>query len=189
MHELTTMNVQMRLITADTIDSLTTAGKRSLGNFQTWTKKEMPEEPIEKVKIEKLLNQKLSDDEYQAIVDPAVPEPEMVEFEPKANDTDEPMVLQPLEMESDSDYESESEPLPNMPHLPKYITQPVPQQVQSVLSPIQLQVQQNPLPTVVQAEPVPEPISEPVAESGSEPVTESVTEPVKKDVKKISFSK
>ncbi len=69
MHELTTMNVQMRLITADTIDSLTTAGKRSLGEFATWSKKEPPA-LLEKEKIESLLNQPLSDDEYKAIVDP-----------------------------------------------------------------------------------------------------------------------
>jgi DNA-directed RNA polymerase II subunit RPB2 len=70
-HELTTMNVQMRLITADTIESLTTAGKRSLGSFQEWIKKDT--KTLEKDKIEKLLNQPLSEEEYRAITLPEPP--------------------------------------------------------------------------------------------------------------------
>jgi hypothetical protein len=82
MHELTTMNVQMRLITADTIDSLTTAGKRSMGEFKTWAKKEPPL-VLEKQKVEKLLNQTLSDEEFKAIVDPELePMGELEEYEP-----------------------------------------------------------------------------------------------------------
>jgi DNA-directed RNA polymerase II subunit RPB2 len=82
MHELTTMNVQMRLITADTIDSLTTAGKRSMGEFNTWAKKEPPL-LLEKKNLETLLNQTLSDEEFKAIVDPT-PEQmeELEEYEP-----------------------------------------------------------------------------------------------------------
>jgi DNA-directed RNA polymerase II subunit RPB2 len=88
MHELTSMNVQMRLITAETIDSLTTAGKRSMGEFKTWAKKEPPAF-LEKQKIESLLNQPLSDEEYKAITEPEPIqiepelEPELEEYEPK----------------------------------------------------------------------------------------------------------
>jgi hypothetical protein len=90
MHELTTMNVQMRLITADTIDSLTTAGKRSMGEFKTWAKKEPPAF-LEKQKIESLLNQPLSDEEYKAIVEPEPiqVEPELEEYEPTIEATDQ----------------------------------------------------------------------------------------------------
>ena len=82
MHELTTMNVQMRLITAENIDSLTASGKRSMGEFKTWAKKEPPL-VLEKQKVEKLLNQTLSDEEFKAIVDPD-PDPmgELEEYEP-----------------------------------------------------------------------------------------------------------
>jgi hypothetical protein len=99
-HELTTMNVQMRLITADNVDSLTTAGKRSLGEFKTWVAKPVPEnlgtipevEPeIEvaevaensKEKVEQLLNQPLTDEEYKALSEP------LEEYEPElTNATD-----------------------------------------------------------------------------------------------------
>lgn len=104
MHELTTMNVQMRLITADTIDILTT-GKRSLGNFETWSKKEPPE-MLEKAKVEKLLNQTLSEEEYKAIVEPTVV-PEIEEYEPVPNQTELPMILE----ERESEPEPEPEPM------------------------------------------------------------------------------
>jgi hypothetical protein len=82
------MNVQMRLITADTIDSLTTAGKRSLGEFKTWATKPLPDtlmtiqenipeaipEPVPeangKEKVEQLLNQPLTDEEYKVLSEP-----------------------------------------------------------------------------------------------------------------------
>jgi hypothetical protein len=70
-HELTAMNVQMRLITADTVECLTTAGKRSLGSFQEWIQKEVPNTVLEKEKIEKLLNQTLSEEEFKAITEPS----------------------------------------------------------------------------------------------------------------------
>ena len=93
MHELTTMNVQMRLITADSIDSLTTAGKRSLGEFKTWITKPIPEtlmtiqeapetvpeafqEANGKENVEKLLNQPLTDEEYKVLSEP------LEEYEP-----------------------------------------------------------------------------------------------------------
>jgi DNA-directed RNA polymerase II subunit RPB2 len=38
-HELTAMNVQMRLITSDNIENLTTYGKKTLGNFEDFVKK------------------------------------------------------------------------------------------------------------------------------------------------------
>lgn len=94
MHELTTMNVQMRLITADSIDSLTTAGKRSLGEFKTWITKPVPdalmtipeaipetvpeaaEAPNNKEKVEQLLNQPLTDEEYKVLSEP------LEEYEP-----------------------------------------------------------------------------------------------------------
>ena len=170
MHELTTMNVQMRLITADTIDSLTTAGKRSLGNFKTWSKKEAPEEPIEKAKIEKLLNQSLSEEEYQAIVEPGVEAPEideMVEYVPKTNQNDEPMVLQPLEFESDSEEEA-----------PRQMSMPMPQPMPQVSMP-QMSIPPAPMPQ--EPEPTPEPMNEP------EPGEATQAAEPKKDVKKISF--
>ena len=93
MHELTTMNVQMRLITADTIDSLTTAGKRSLGDFKTWASKPLlepiaetvpnaPENTIEKEKIEKLLKQPLTDEEYKVLLEPIDENEKLEEYEP-----------------------------------------------------------------------------------------------------------
>jgi hypothetical protein len=172
MHELTTMNVQMRLITADTIDSLTTAGKRSLGNFKTWSKKEAPEEPIEKAKIEKLLNQTLSEEEYQAIVEPGVEAPEideMVEYVPKTNQNDEPMVLQPLEFESDSEEEGPRQ-MPQVPMTQAPISKAPMSQAPTEMS-------------QTMPEPMPPSMPEPLSESGE--ATE-VVEP-KKDVKKISF--
>jgi len=178
MHELTTMNVQMRLITADTIDSLTTAGKRSLGNFQAWTQKEMPEEPLEKGKIEKLLNQSLSEEEYQAIVEPSS-EPEMTEFEPKTKDGDEPMVLQPIQ---ESDSEEEMEQMPSMP--------------QGLMSkaPMSQALKEVPMTKVesislAQPESMPEQMSEQMSESMSEKMPESEGAEPPKDVKKISFKK
>ena len=172
MHELTTMNVQMRLITADTIDSLTTAGKRSLGQFQTWTQKEMPEEPLEKAKIEKLLNQSLSEEEYQAIVEPVPEAPEMEEYEPKPSN-EEPMVLQPLDSDEDEEYpmpQAMAQAMPQaMPQpMPKAMPQPMPQAM--------------PPPELV--EPVLEPTGESQESTGES--QESPQEP-KKDVKKISF--
>jgi outer membrane biosynthesis protein TonB len=119
MHELTTMNVQMRLITADTIDILT-KGTRSLGNFETWTKKEAPE-VLEKSKIEKLLNQPLSDDEYKAIVEP-VTNNEIEEYEPVPNENRLPMILE--ERETQSVAEPVPQPLPVPPPVP--VPQPVP---------------------------------------------------------------
>jgi hypothetical protein len=103
MHELTTMNVQMRLITADTIESLTTAGKRSLGEFKTWVTKseslltisedaemvpiEAPiEAPNNKENVEKLLNQPLTDEEYKVLSEPLEEyEPPLTEAIPKAD--------------------------------------------------------------------------------------------------------
>jgi hypothetical protein len=38
-HELTAMNVQMRLITSDNIENLTTYGKKTLGKFEDYVKK------------------------------------------------------------------------------------------------------------------------------------------------------
>jgi DNA-directed RNA polymerase II subunit RPB2 len=38
-HELTAMNVQMRLITSDNIENLTTYGKKTLGKFEEYVKK------------------------------------------------------------------------------------------------------------------------------------------------------
>ena len=38
-HELTAMNIQMRLITSDNIENLTTYGKKSLGKFEDYVKK------------------------------------------------------------------------------------------------------------------------------------------------------
>jgi len=90
------MNVQMRLITADTIDSLTTAGKRSLGEFKTWVTKPVPEimsipedvpqlqdefqnkqdEFQNKEKVEQLLNQPLTEEEYKVLSEP------LEEYEP-----------------------------------------------------------------------------------------------------------
>jgi DNA-directed RNA polymerase II subunit RPB2 len=174
MHELTTMNVQMRLITADTIDSLTTAGKRSLGNFQKWTQKEMPEEPLEKAKIEKLLNQSISEEEYQAMVDPkaAEPENELEEYVPKPNN-DPPMVLQPLAEETDSDEEPDQKSyMPPMaqPTIVKKIEPILPSRMES-----SNQAQDSP----------PEVAQEPSQESD---MSEVAPEP-KKDVKKISFAK
>jgi DNA-directed RNA polymerase II subunit RPB2 len=172
MHELTTMNVQMRLITADTIDSLTTAGKRSLGNFQKWTEKEMPEETLEKAKIEKLLNQPISEEEYQAIVDPTeTPSNELEEYVPKPNN-DPPMVLQPLAEESDSDEE---------PDQNSYMT-PMPQGPMS-----QAPVSQPPVSQpMIQS---PQTIMEENSRSDSLETPKDLpeSEPVKKDVKKISF--
>ena len=101
-HELTTMNVQMRLITADTIDSLTTAGKRSLGEFKTWVTKPVPEalmtitetipeavpelpESNGKENIEKLLNQPLTDEEYKVLSEP------LEEYEPPLAEPIEPI--------------------------------------------------------------------------------------------------
>jgi DNA-directed RNA polymerase II subunit RPB2 len=171
MHELTTMNVQMRLITADTIDSLTTAGKRSLGNFKTWSKKEAPEEPIEKAKIEKLLNQSLSEEEYQAIVEPGVEAPEideMVEYVPKTNQNDEPMVLQPLEFESDS----EEEGPPQMPQVPM---------TQAPMTQATIPQEPREMP-IMNQDSIPESFSEPV-----EPGEATQAPEPKKDVKKISF--
>jgi DNA-directed RNA polymerase II subunit RPB2 len=160
MHELTTMNVQMRLITADTIDSLTTAGKRSLGNFQEWAQKDVPEEPLEKAKIEKLLNQPLSEEEYNAIVEPepVLEAPEIEEYEPTTNEKDVPMVLQPLEESDESDAES----------------------VESVES---VETNQPPVPN---QEPVqqPVPVQEPVPNESPAETTEAPTE---KNVKKISL--
>jgi DNA-directed RNA polymerase II subunit RPB2 len=166
MHELTTMNVQMRLITADTIDSLTTAGKRSLGNFQVWSQKEMPEEPLEKAKIEKLLNQSISEEEYQAMVDPktnAEPQNEQNELEeyvPKPNN-DPPMVLQPLAEESDSDEEPDQKS-----YMPPMAQAPMAQAPVAPEAPTNREensTSESPEPTGIEAE------------------------PVKKDVKKISF--
>lgn len=102
MHELTTMNVQMRLITADTIDSLTTAGKRSLGEFKTWATKpvlepiqeSMPkvsiqkpqsqapdQDLLEKQKMEQVLGQPISDEEFKALSNEKLEEyePELTE--------------------------------------------------------------------------------------------------------------
>jgi DNA-directed RNA polymerase II subunit RPB2 len=170
MHELTTMNVQMRLITAETIDSLTTAGKRSLGNFQEWTQKEMPEEPLEKAKIEKLLNQPLSEEEYNAIVEPELqaPEPEMTEFEPKINEGDEPMLLQPIQ-EVDSDEETYEQPQP-MPQAP--MSQVPMSQAPLTEVPMTKMEEDSLLAQPLESTEVTEPTE------GSQPV---------KDVKKISF--
>jgi hypothetical protein len=94
MHELTAMNVQMRLITADTIDSLTTAGKRSLGEFKTWATKpletiqetipkkrikqeESDVDSIEKQKMEQVIGQPISNEEFKLLSD----EP-LEEYEP-----------------------------------------------------------------------------------------------------------
>ena len=38
-HELTAMNIQMRLITSDNIENLTTYGKKTLGKFEDYVKK------------------------------------------------------------------------------------------------------------------------------------------------------
>jgi DNA-directed RNA polymerase II subunit RPB2 len=96
-HELTTMNVQMRLITADNVDSLTTAGKRSLGEFKTWITQPVPENlgtipevevepetPVaenSKEKVEQLLNQPLTDEEYKVLSEP------LEEYEPPLTET------------------------------------------------------------------------------------------------------
>ena len=90
-HELTTMNVQMRLITADTVESLTTAGKRSLGSFQEWIQKEVPNTVLEKEKIEKLLNQTLSEEEFKAITEPTplLPNLNVQEREPNQGEVNE----------------------------------------------------------------------------------------------------
>jgi hypothetical protein len=179
MHELTTMNVQMRLITADTIDSLTTAGKRSLGNFKTWSEKEAPEEPIEKAKIEKLLNQSLSEEEYQAIVEPGVEAPEideMVEYVPKTSQNDEPMVLQPLLEEDEDEIDS-----PTSQPMSRAMPQPMPQPMHQTMP----QPMPQPMPQTM-PEPMPPSIPEPLSESGEATEVAEAVEP-KKDVKKISF--
>lgn len=174
MHELTTMNVQMRLITADTIDSLTTTGKRSLGNFKQWSEKEMPEETLEKAKVEQLLNQPLSEEEYKAIV----LEPEIEEYEPTPNN-DEPMVLQPLK-EDDSDTDEEM-PIRQMPPMPQGPMSKAPMS-QAPMS------QAQPTPMTQDSAPMLQVPSEeaPMVEPSTSEVTE---EPARKDVKKISFSK
>jgi DNA-directed RNA polymerase II subunit RPB2 len=179
MHELTTMNVQLRLITADTIDSLTTAGKRSLGDFKVWSEKELPEEPLEKTKIEKLLNQPLSEEEYQAIVDPIeAPEaPDMEEYDPKPNNNDVPMVLQPLKEDSDEDSDESMPYMPQAPMSEVPMSQPPMSQApipQAPMYPETVQVDESILPQKSSEEALTE-----------EPVTK---EPVK-DVKKISFKK
>jgi hypothetical protein len=58
-----------------------------MGDFKTWAKKEPPL-LLEKQKIEQLLNQTLSDEEFKSIVEPT-PEPlnELEEYEPVVENT------------------------------------------------------------------------------------------------------
>jgi DNA-directed RNA polymerase II subunit RPB2 len=55
MQELASMNVQMRIITADNIESLTTIGKNSLGNMKEWLKEDI-KSTIERPEINKSNN-------------------------------------------------------------------------------------------------------------------------------------
>jgi hypothetical protein len=159
-----------------------------LGNFQAWTQKDMPEETLEKAKIEKILNQPLSEEEYQAIV----LEPEIEEYDPTPNN-EEPMVLQPLKEDSESE-----EDIPTMPQMPT--PQAPKKQAPMPQAPMpQAPMPQAPVPQapVSQAQNIPinqdampiQPLSQPVEPSNEPSVSEATEQPERKDVKKISFKK